>query len=74
MKLTDAFSWNGYKLSRKRKALLKVLAKLDKTRERLEQERCVNGSKVELDHLELSLRTNDRHREKAKRLIATLDG
>ncbi|MGI9412543.1 MAG: hypothetical protein ACR2PM_02680 [Hyphomicrobiales bacterium] len=73
MRLTDLFRSEETKRSRKRQAFQKVLAKLEKTRDKLERDLNTVGSKAKLKHLQNRLKTNGKQREKAKQLIAELD-
>ncbi len=72
MKLTDIFSLDGLKAGKKRKALKKVLHKLEKKRAKLENEFRAESAKKKRKNLLLKLKTNKRHRSKAKELIADL--
>lgn len=73
MKLSDLFVLDSLKFSKKRKAFEKLLVKLDRTHERLEQDIRVSRSDTERRRLEIKLKTNRRHREKTRNLIASLD-
>ena len=73
MKLSDLLNLNKLKFSRKRRAFEKLLVKLDKTHERLEQAIGNAPSNAERKRLEVKLRTNRKHREKTRLLIEELD-
>lgn len=72
MKLKDIFSSDRLKDGKKRKALKKVLHKLEKKQDKLEKEFRSESAKKERKKLLLKLKTNKRHRRKAKELIAEL--
>ena len=72
MKLTEIFSSGRLKDGKKRKALKKVLHKLEKKRDKLEKEFRAESAKKKRKKLLLKLKTNKRHRRKAKELIADL--
>ena len=72
MKLRDIFSSDRLKDGKKRKALKKVLHKLDKKRDKLEHEFRSESAKKKRKKLLLKLKTNKRHRRKAKDLIDKL--
>lgn len=72
MKLKDIFSSDRLKDGKKRKALKKVLHKLEKKRDKLEKEFRSESAKKKRKKLLLKLKTNKRHRRKAKELIAEL--
>ena len=73
MKLTDFFRSGRLDRSRKRKALQKVLAKLQTTQSWLEKEIASNRSGTKRRHLEIRLKTNRKQSEKTRKLIAELD-
>lgn len=72
MKLREIFSSGRLKDGKKRKALKKVLHKLEKKRDKLEKEFRAESAKKKRKKLLLKLKTNKRHRRKAKELIADL--
>ncbi len=72
MKLRDIFNSDRLKDGKKRKALKKVLNKLEKKRDKLEIEFRAATAKKKRKDLLLKLKTNKRHRRKAKELIADL--
>ncbi|MGI9513954.1 MAG: hypothetical protein ACR2OL_13710 [Anderseniella sp.] len=72
MKLKDIFSSDRLKDGKKRKALKKVLHKLEEKRDKLEKEFRSESAKKKRKKLLLKLKTNKRHRRKAKELIAKL--
>lgn len=72
MKLRDIFSSDRLKDGKKRKALKKVLHKLEKKRDKLEHEFRSESTKKKRKKLLLKLKTNKRHRHKAKDLIEKL--
>lgn len=59
--------------SRKLEALQSVMAKLEKTRDKLEQEIAAKGTGGNRRRLEIKLMTNRRQRDKAAKLIAEFD-
>ena len=73
MKLREIFSSDRLKDGKKRKALKKVLHKLEKKRDKLEKEFRAESAKKKRKKLLLKLKTNKRHRHKAKELITELD-
>jgi hypothetical protein len=74
MKLSEIFSSDHrLKDGKKRKALKKVLHKLEKKRDKLEKEFRAESAKKKRKNLLLKLKTNKRHRHKAKELITELD-
>ena len=73
MKLNDFLNLDELKFSGKRKAFAKLLVKLDKTHERLEQAFSADNSDAERKRLEIKLKTNRKHREKIRMMIAELD-
>jgi len=73
MKLSEIFSSDRLKDGKKRKALQKVLHKLEKKRDKLEKEFRAESAKKKRKKLLLKLKTNKRHRHKAKELITELD-
>ena len=73
MKLRDISRSDSLDRSRKRAALERLLAKLERTREKLEREISANGSGAGLSHLEIRLKTNRRQREKTATLIEELN-
>lgn len=72
MKLREIFSSDRLKDGKKRKALKKVLHKLEKKRDKLETDFRSESAKKKRKNLLLKLKTNKRHRRKAKELIAAL--
>lgn len=74
MMLGKLFGSDRRDRSRKRAALEKVLAKLESTREKLENEITANnGSAPNRKRLEIRLRTNRKQREKTVLLLEALD-
>ena len=72
VKLRELFSSDRLKDGKKRKALKKVLHKLEKKRDKLEIDFRAESAKKKRKKLLLKLKTNKRHRRKAKELIAAL--
>ena len=73
MKLQGLFNLVGLQRNRKNSSLQKTLVKVNKSIERLEKAIEVEECEPKLKRLETRLKTNKRHREKAKMLIAELD-
>jgi hypothetical protein len=71
-KLKKIFSSDNVKKSKKRTALDKALSKLEKKGEKLHQARKANISKKKKKTLDTKLKTNIRHRKKARKLIKEL--
>lgn len=72
MRLVGLFNAAERKCSQEGEALRKILAKLDRTHDRLENSLKAEQSKANQKHLEIRLRTNKRQREKAEGLLAEL--
>ena len=72
MRLIGLFNAAERKCAQEREALRKVLAKLDRTHDKLEKGLKAERSKANQKRLEIRLRTNRRHREKAEALLADL--
>ena len=72
MKLKKILAMGDARSSKKRKALKKVLRKLQKKRDKIEAEMKTNGSSRNVKKLKTQLKANKRHRMKAKKLIAEL--
>ena len=73
MKLRDLFNSDDLKRSKKRKALQKILIKLEKTRDKLERELKSEELPPKIKKLEIRLKTNKKHRKKVKFLLSELD-
>ncbi len=72
MRLVGLFNAAERKCSQESEALRKILAKLDRTHDRLENGLKAEQSKANQKRLEIQLRTNKRQREKAEGLLAEL--
>ena len=73
MKLKKILAMGDAKSSKKRKALNKILRKLQKKRDKIEAEMKANGSGGKVKKLRTQLKANKRHRTKAEKLIAELE-
>ena len=73
MRLIDLLSLKIESKSQKRRALRKVLAKLDRAHDALTSKLQSDAFGISRKHLEIKLKANRRHRDKAHRLIADLD-
>ncbi len=72
MKLKDLFKSDEIKKGTKRKALKKVLHKLEKKYDKLKHEFRAESEKKKRKRLLLKMKTNKRHRHKAEDLLAEL--
>jgi hypothetical protein len=73
MKLKKILAIGDAKCSKKRKALKKVLRKLQKKRDKIEAELKAKRPGRKVMKLKTQLKANKRHRTKAKKLIAELE-
>ena len=72
MKLKDLFKSDEMKDGKKRKALKKVLHKLEKKYDKLKSEFRAESEKKKRKRLLLKMKTNKRHRRKAQDLLVDL--
>ncbi len=73
MKLKKIFESEDMKRSKKLEALRKILHRLEKKKKEIQGDIKSEDSKKKRHKLEAKLKTNKRHRQKAKKLIAELD-
>ena len=72
MKIMKIFDREDWKSSRKIKALKKILEKLEKENSKIEKDLKSEDSRKKSKKLEIKLKTNKRHRQKAMKLIDEL--